>query len=102
MTVNAAYPSRPAYPVLRWIGSATFVFFALSLVYMLVAALIYGPQARAAAERHTAIVMEQEDRAFCTGLGHNPTSEIYARCTAGLADVRRWHEERLTADTGIL
>jgi hypothetical protein len=69
---------------------------------MLVAALIYGPEARAAAERDKAIAIEQENHAFCTGLGHKPTSEVYVRCTAALADIRRRHEERLTADAGIL
>jgi hypothetical protein len=99
---SAGHPARAIEPALRWAGSAAFALSALALAYMLAGALINGPQARAAAERDRAIAIEQEDQTFCSSLNISPTNEMYARCRSGLADIRRRHEERLSADIGIL
>jgi len=102
MTANATFPPRAPYPILRWVGTGAFAFFAVALVYMLITSLIYGPAARAAAEREEAMAIEKESRIFCSGLGLVAGSELYARCTDGLAEIRRRHQERLTSDLGIL
>ena len=102
MTANAISPSSAPYPVLRWVGTGAFAFFAVALVYMLITSLIYGPAARATAEREQAMAIEKESRVFCTGLGLLAGSELYARCTDGLAEIRRRHQERLTSDLDIL
>lgn len=102
MTANATSPSSAPYPVLQWVGTGAFAFFAVALVYMLITGLIYGPAARAAAEREQAMAIEKESRVFCTGLGLVAGSELYASCTDGLAEIRRRHQERLTSDLDIL
>lgn len=102
MAANTTFPSRAPYPVLQWVGTGAFAFFTVTLVYMLITGLIYGPAARATAEREEAKAIERESRVFCTGLELVAGSELYARCTDGLAEIRRRHQERLTSDLDIL
>jgi hypothetical protein len=49
---------------------------------------INGPQIRAAAEAQEALVIEEENKAFCGRLGIGPEATLYAQCAAGLADIR--------------
>jgi hypothetical protein len=75
---------------------------ALIALAVMAAALIYGQSARAVADRNKAAASEEENRTFCAGLGLAPASEVYTRCTNGLIEFGRRHEERLSADLGIL
>jgi hypothetical protein len=67
-------------------------------IIVLGAAFLYGRNLRATAERNTATAIEEENRAFCTGLGIAQETEAYVRCADGLANVRRTHEGRLNAE----
>ena len=58
---------------------------------------IYGSAARAEIERANAAAIDLESRTFC-GIGLIPTSDTYKKCTLGLDDIRRHHQERLYAD----
>jgi hypothetical protein len=63
----------------------------------------FGLAARAASERTEAALIEQENRAFCTGLGLTDKSEQYTRCTSGLTAIRQRQRGRFDAESaGIL
>jgi hypothetical protein len=93
---SAGYRAYAVSALVDRAAPGVFVFFAVALLYMLAGTV------RAAAERERASAIEQEDHAFCVGLNIGPAHEMYARCKGELADIRRRHEERLSADIGIL
>jgi hypothetical protein len=63
----------------------------------------FGQRMRAEAERAEAATIEQEDRSFCTGLGHAFGTDLYSRCSIGLGEIRRTQRERWEASTdGLL
>jgi hypothetical protein len=66
------------------------------------AAYVIGQGASAEAARNRAIANEDENHTFCAGLGLDPATEVYGRCTEGLLAVRRRHEERLSWDLSAL
>jgi hypothetical protein len=67
----------------------------LALICLFAGTYSYGRLAQAAAERADASEIEEENRAFCVKLGLPSQSDAYGRCTLGLGEVRRHHEERL-------
>ena len=80
-----------AVPVVATVLAAVLIgIFAMSYVY--------GSAARAEIERANAAAIDAENRVFCTGLGLAPASDPYQKCTLGLDDIRRRHQERLYAD----
>lgn len=56
--------------------------------------IVTGPHVQAAAEAKEARLVEEEDRAFCSGLGIGLGTTRFAQCTAGLKDIRRRYLER--------
>jgi hypothetical protein len=70
------------------VKSGLFAAYLLSLVAVCGLIAINGPQLRAAAEAQEALVIEEEDRAFCGTLGIGPQDTRYTQCAAGLADIR--------------
>jgi hypothetical protein len=65
-----------------------FAAYVASLVVVCGLIAINGPQLRAAAEAQEALVIEEENKAFCGTLGIGPQDTLYARCAAGLAEIR--------------
>jgi hypothetical protein len=95
MTIN-----REHGPFQQRTAGALIVFVAL---IALGASFLYGQKVRAAVERNTATVIEDENRTFCTSLGVAPATEAYTRCADGLANVRRLHQERFNLEAvGVL
>src|SRR5262245_4966976 len=62
--------------------------YVLSLVAVCGLVAINGPQLRAAAEAREALVIEEENKAYCGTLGIGPQATLYTQCAAGLADIR--------------
>jgi hypothetical protein len=62
--------------------------YAVSVVAVCGLIVVNGPQMRAAAEAEEARVIEEENQAFCGGLGIGPGATLYTQCAAGLADIR--------------
>jgi hypothetical protein len=68
------------------------------VAFVLASAFLYGQSLRATSELNKATATAEENRAFCTSLGIAEATEAYVRCTDGLANVRRLHQERLNAE----
>ncbi len=86
-----------------WSVRAIFGFLVLGVVVLLSYAYTYGSAARASANRAEALMIQSENETFCTGLGLAPKTESYARCVAGLTEIRRRQQQRFNDDTmGIL
>ncbi len=66
--------------------------------WILIYALINGPQMRAAAESQTAQEVEQENRELCGKLGITAETQAFVTCTATLVHVRQRHDERRNRD----
>ena len=72
---------------------------AVCLAILLGAVYTYGVAARATYERAEAARIEQENRAFCAGLGLAENSEPYTRCTGGLTAIRQRQREHFDAES---
>jgi hypothetical protein len=99
MTPHPTTINREYGPFQQRTASALIVFVAL---IVLGASFLYGQKVRAAVERDTATVVEDENRAFCTSLGIAPATEAYTRCADGLANVRRLQQERFNAEAAAI
>jgi hypothetical protein len=58
--------------------------------------IINGPRIRAALEAERASFIEAEDRAFCSKFGLRPETSRFAKCAAGLNEIRTRHLQRST------
>ena len=75
----------------------------LALACVFAGTYSYGRVAQVALERADASEIDEENRVFCVRLGLPSQSDAYGKCTLGLSEVRRHHEERLNARAaGIL
>lgn len=72
------------------------------LVALLGAAFHFGRAALAVRAQAEAVAVEEETRAFCTGLGLAPASAVYQRCESGVATIRQRQEQRLAAESAGL
>jgi hypothetical protein len=88
-------PSRASHLVIGVVAVCFVVFFG--------AMYVYGSAARKASEQAEAALVDQEDRAFCAGLGLADKSEPYTRCKSGLTEIRQRQRARFDAESvGIL
>jgi len=74
------------------------IVFALAVSACAVYAAANGPAPWAAAQHLTGEQIRQEARTFCTHFRMPPGSESFPTCVAHLSEVRRLHENRVTAE----
>jgi hypothetical protein len=85
--------------VVSRLGQGALAAYAVSLAVLCGLLVINGPQIRAAAEAEEARVIEEENRAFCSEFGIEPTTSRFAKCAASLMDIRGRHLQRSGSDS---
>lgn len=84
--------------VASWLERGLLAAYLVSLVAFCGLMVVNGPQIRAAAEAQEALVIEEENKAFCGTLGIGPEATRYAQCAAGLTNIRARHHQRSVSD----
>src|SRR5262245_50180820 len=77
-----------------WVLSEYLVF----LVTVCCLLAVNGPQVRAAAEAGEALLIEEENKAFCSMFGVGPETARYAQCASELTQIRAHHLQRYVYD----
>lgn len=94
-------PARP-YQMAEgasWLRRGLLAAYLVSLVAVCSVLVINGPQIRAAAEAQEALVIEEENKAFCSEFGIGRETSRYAQCAAGLKEIRVRHLQRSVSDS---
>ena len=68
----------------------------IALIVVMGLAYDHGRTRHTSAMTAETAAIENEDIAFCTGLGIAQNSDAFARCKSGLVDIRRSQQERTT------
>lgn len=91
-TLSASnYPTNAVASRLQRRLLAAYAVFVVALCGLLA---INGPQIRAAVEAKEALMVEEENRAFCSKFGIGPGTSRYAQCAAELTEIRARHLQR--------
>src|ERR1043165_8960056 len=84
---------RPQNRSNAWIAPAFLAILVFGVFVVIAVTFENGREARADAKRAVAVLVENENRAFCGGLGFAPPMSTYAQCVAGLSEIRRLQQE---------
>ena len=100
-TISISPPSR-SDRLVSLLGMTAVAFLALCLAYIVVVWIFYGADMRAAAERQKTAIVAAENLTFCNKLGLNAGTGAFSICAEGLAEIRRLHEERASAEFNFM